>query len=140
MPLAQAGVNLLALSAPVSDGARGVIRLLVANRELAEKALSKAGYSFAVEEVIFVELKNCPGALAKLVEKLARDSINVRYAYATAHTKAQVTAAVIAVAEQDLGRALERLGQGRSQCSVLGSPRRSVKTSGSVARQATVSR
>ena len=112
MTLAQAGVNLLALSAPVSDGARGVIRLLVANRELAEKALSKAGYSFAVavEEVIFVELKNRPGALAKLVEKLARDSINVRYVYATAHTKAQVTAAVIAVAEQDLGRALERLG------------------------------
>ena len=108
--LAQAGVNLLALSAAATTEPTGLTRLLVANRELAEKALSRAGYSFAAEDVIFVELKNRPGALAKLVEKLARDSINVRYVYATAHTKAQVTAAVIAVAEQDLGRALELLG------------------------------
>ena len=100
--LAQAGVNLLALSAAATTEPTGLTRLLVANRELAEKALSRAGYSFAAEDVIFVELKNRPGALAKLVEKLARDSINVRYVYATAHTKAQVTAAVIAVAEQDL--------------------------------------
>ena len=60
--LAQAGVNLLALSAAATTEAKGLIRLLVANRELAEKALSKAGYSFTAEDVIFVELKpRCPG-------------------------------------------------------------------------------
>ncbi len=108
--LASAGVNLLAFSTPVGEGTRGVTRLLVANRELAENALSKAGYSFAIQEVVFVELKNRPGALAKAVEKLARESINVQHAYATAHVKAHVTAAVIEVAEKDLARALELLG------------------------------
>jgi hypothetical protein len=102
--LADGGVNLLALSAP-EEHARGAVRLLVANREIAARALSKAGYRFDVEEVIFVELKNRPGALAKAVEKLARANIDVRYLYATAYTKAQKTAAVIAVAEEDLERA-----------------------------------
>lgn len=102
--LADGGVNLLALSAP-EEHARGVVRLLVANREIASRVLSKAGYRFDVEEVIFVELKNRPGALAKAVEKLARANIDVRYLYATAYTKAQKTAAVIAVADEDLERA-----------------------------------
>ena len=108
--LAHAGVNLLALSVTESEQPSGLIRLLVANRELAENALSKAGYSFTVEEVVYLELKNRPGALARTVEKLADDSINVRYAYATAQSKAPKTAAVIAVGEQDLERALELLG------------------------------
>jgi hypothetical protein len=102
--LADGGVNLLALSVP-EEHARGAVRLLVANREIASRALEKAGYRFDVEEVIFVELKNRPGALAKAVERLARANIDVRYLYATAYTKAQKTAAVIAVADEDLERA-----------------------------------
>ena len=103
--LADRGVNLLAISAPETQAKRGRVRLLVANPELAEHALSKAGYEFAKEEVLFLELKNRPGALAKAVEKLARAEINVRYAYATAYTKAQKTAAVIAVANEQLDQA-----------------------------------
>jgi len=108
--LASGGVNLLALSAPESEGKKGPVRLLVPNRELAENAITKAGYRYDVEEVLFVELKNRPGALAKAVEKLARAKIDVKYAYATAYTKAQKTAAVVAVEEKDLPRAVELLG------------------------------
>ena len=54
------------------------------NRDVAVRALSKAGYLFAEEEVLFLELSNRPGALAKAIEKLARARINIRYAYATA--------------------------------------------------------
>lgn len=102
--LADGGVNLLGLSAP-EGRPQGPVRLLVANRDLATNALSRAGYRFEVEEVIFVEIKNRPGALARAVEKLARAGIDVRYVYATAYTKAQKTAAVLAVAEPDLERA-----------------------------------
>lgn len=107
--LANGGVNLLALSAPEASGRKGVIRLLVANRDQATHALTKAGYRFKEEEVLFVEMKNRPGALAKAVEKLAHAHIDIRSAYATAYTKAQKTAAVIAVAESDLGRAEQLL-------------------------------
>ena len=108
--LADRGVNLLALSAPDSDAPASQVRLLVANRELAEHALSKAGYHFAVEDVFFIELKNRPGALAKTVERLARAGIDVKYLYVTAYTKAQKSAAVIAVGESDVVRAARLLG------------------------------
>ena len=103
--LANGGVNLLALSAHEVDHHKGIVRLLVPNRELATRALSKAGYTFTVEEVLFVELKNRPGALAKAVEKLARARINIRYAYATASSRTRRTAAVVAVPEVELSRA-----------------------------------
>ena len=107
--LARGGVNLLALSAPEPGHEKGVVRLLVPNREIAERALMKAGYLFSAEEVLFIELKNKPGALAKAVERLARASIDIRYAYATASTRTQKTAAVVAVHESDLPRALQLL-------------------------------
>lgn len=109
--LAHRGVNLLALSAPETNANEGRVRLLVTNPKLAEHALTQAGYSFVAEDVLFLELKNKPGALAKTVEKLARAKIDIRYAYATAYTKAQKTAAVIAVGEKDLERAAKLMGQ-----------------------------
>jgi hypothetical protein len=105
--LADRGVNLLAISAPETNAKTGPIRLLVTNPELAEYALTKADYTFRAEEVLYLELKNRPGALAKAVERLANADINVRYAYATAYTKAQKTAAVIAVEEKELDRAVD---------------------------------
>lgn len=108
--LAHGGVNVLALSAPETGRDRGVIRLLVPNRELAAHALTKAGYQFAAEEVLFVELKNRPGALAKAVEKLAKARVSIRYAYATASPRTKTTAAVVAVSESDLPRAVQLLG------------------------------
>jgi len=107
--LAQGGVNLLAIAAPESGG-EGGIRLLVMNRDVAVRALSKAGYLFAEEQVLFLELTNRPGALAKAVEKLAKAKIDIRYAYVTASPRAKKTAAVIAVPEADLARAVKLLG------------------------------
>jgi hypothetical protein len=105
--LADGGVNLLALSAPETGRDRGTIRLLVPNGDLATHFLKKAGYVFTVDEVLFIELKNRPGALAKAVEKLARAGISIRYAYATASSRTRTTAAVVAVGESDLPRALK---------------------------------
>ena len=107
--LANGGVNLLAIAAPESGAERGGIRLLVMNREIAVKALSKKGSLFAEEEVLFLELSNRPGALAKAVEKLAKAKIDIRYAYATASAKAKRTAAVIAVSQGELPRAVKLL-------------------------------
>ncbi|MCK4414855.1 MAG: hypothetical protein KAY32_15070 [Candidatus Eisenbacteria sp.] len=108
--LADRGVNLLAHSAPEISAQRGPIRLLVANPKLAERRVADAGYSFKIEEVLFVALKNRPGALAKAMEKLARAGINVKYSYATAYPKGRKTGVVIAVADEDLPRALRLLG------------------------------
>lgn len=107
--LADGGVNLLAIAAPES-GSAGGIRLLVVNRDLAVRALSKAGYLFSEEQVVFVELTNRPGALAKAVEKLANAQIDIRYAYATASPQAKKAAAVVSVGDGDLAGAARLLG------------------------------
>ena len=105
--LADGGVNVLALSAPETGREKGTIRLLVPNGDLAPHALKKAGYVLSMEDVLFIEMKNRPGALAKAVEKLARARISIRYAYATASPRTKTTAAVVAVTEADLPRALK---------------------------------
>lgn len=104
--LAHGGVNLLALSAPETGS---VVRLLVANADAAARALTKQEYAFTSEQVIYFELKNRPGALARAMEKLHRAAIDVRYLYATASPRAKKTAAVLAVNEADLERAARLL-------------------------------
>jgi hypothetical protein len=108
--LAHHGVNLLAIAAPETGREGGAVRLLVMNRDLAVRSLTKEGYLFSEEQVLFVEMTNRPGALAKAVEKLARARMNIRYAYATASSRARKTAAVIAVGDGDLARAAKLLG------------------------------
>ena len=108
--LASHGVNLLALSAPDTSAKRGPIRLLVENPDLARHKVAEAGYNFSEEEVLYIELKNRPGALAKAMEKLSRAGINVQYTYATTFRRARKTAAVIAVAAADLAKAQRLVG------------------------------
>ena len=108
--LADNGINLLALSAPDTQAKSGLIRLLVVNPELAQVKVAEVGYSFTVEEVLYVELKNRPGSIAKAMEKLSRADINVRYTYATSFRKAQKSGAVFALSEEDLPKAHKLLG------------------------------
>jgi hypothetical protein len=108
--LAHHGVNLLAIAAPETGREGGAVRLLVMNRDLAVRSLTKEGYLFSEEQVLFVEMTNRPGALAKAVEKLAKANINVRYAYATSTSRTRTTAAVIAVGDGDLPKAVKLLG------------------------------
>ena len=67
--LAHGGVNLLAIAAPETGREKGGVRLLVLNREVAVRALSKAGYLFTEEQVLFLEMTNRPGALAKAIDE-----------------------------------------------------------------------
>ena len=80
--LADAGVNITALSAPEASG-RGKIRLLVNDPVRAKRALRKANYRATEEPVFTLRLRNKPGALARVTARLAKERINVRSIYAT---------------------------------------------------------
>ena len=81
--LADAGVNITALSAPEVAG-RGKIRLLVNDPGRAKRALRKANYRANEEPAFILRLRNKPGALARVAARLAKERINVRSIYATA--------------------------------------------------------
>ena len=80
--LADAGVNITALSAPEASG-RGRIRLLVNDPGRAKRALRKANYRANEEPAFVLRLRNKPGALARVAARLAKERINVRSIYAT---------------------------------------------------------
>jgi hypothetical protein len=80
--LADAGVNILALSAAETSG-RGKIRLLVNDPVKARRALRKAKYRATEQPAFALRLRNKPGALARVAARLAKERINVRSIYAT---------------------------------------------------------
>ena len=80
--LSDAGVNLQALSvADTSDF--GIVRLIVAETEVAVRALQQAGMTAATNKVLRVEIPDVPGGLARtLLGPLAEAGVNIEYTYA----------------------------------------------------------
>jgi hypothetical protein len=83
--LAHQKVDLRALSVMDVNG-RSVLRFVTDQLEETRKVLTSIGTEHATNEVLAVEMENRPGALAKLLERLAEDHINIEYAYLAAST------------------------------------------------------
>ena len=88
--LADAGVNITALSAAEVTG-RGKIRLVVKDAVMARRALRRAKYRFSEEPAFVVRLRNKPGALARVAEKVAKGRVNIKSAYATTAGRGSAT-------------------------------------------------
>jgi hypothetical protein len=79
--LAREKINIRALS--LADTADfGVLRIIVNNPDRCLAALKAAAFVAQVTEVIAVEVEDAPGGLARILEVLDRDNVNVEYMYA----------------------------------------------------------
>ena len=78
--LAHEKVDLRALSVMDTNG-RSVLRFVTDHVEETRKVLTSLGTEFSSNEVLAVEMENRPGALARFLERLAEEHINVEYAY-----------------------------------------------------------
>lgn len=78
--LAHEKVDVRAMSVMDANG-RSVLRLVIEDLEPTKKVLTSLGTEHTHDEVLAVEMENKPGALAKVLEKLAEDHINIEYAY-----------------------------------------------------------
>jgi hypothetical protein len=78
--LAHEKINIRALS--VMDTAdRSVLRLVTDDLEPTRRVLTSLGTEFEVGEVLSAQMDNRPGALARVLERLAEEHINIEYAY-----------------------------------------------------------
>jgi hypothetical protein len=78
--LAHEKINIRALS--VMDTAdRSVLRFVTDDLEPTRRVLTSLGTEFEVGEVLSVQMDNRPGALARVLERLAEEHINIEYAY-----------------------------------------------------------
>src|ERR1700738_4770989 len=74
--LAHEKVNIQALS--VMDTAeRSVLRLVTDNPEATRRLLTSVGTESEQADVLSVEVENRPGALARVLERLAEEHINI---------------------------------------------------------------
>jgi len=78
--LAQAKINVVALSV-MDRHEHGVLRFVAEDEAATVKALKDMNAHFTESDVLAVELKNQPGALAHVCERLAEEHISIEYAY-----------------------------------------------------------
>ena len=105
---AQAKINIIAMTM-MDSVEHGVMRVVFAAPERAKKVLSRLNMPYNETEVLCVSLANKAGALATVAEKLARNHINISYAYCTAGAKGGRTTGVLKVA--DVKKAMRLLQQ-----------------------------
>lgn len=80
--LAKERINILAMS--ISDTVDdAVVRLVVSDAKKAANILRAMQIAAHERQVIFMDVPNAPGSLARIAEQLAEAGINIEYAYCT---------------------------------------------------------
>lgn len=78
--LAHEKIDVRAVSV-MDSGERSVLRLVTDEVEATRKVLTSLGVEAEFNDVLAVEMDNKPGALARVLERLAEEHINIEYAY-----------------------------------------------------------
>lgn len=107
--LAQEKVDIRAITVMETEGP-SVLRFVTSDVETTRKVLTSLGTEHQVSEVLAVQLESRTGALAKVLEKLAEEHINIDYAYASA--AATLGKALGIFHTNNTKRALQVLGEG----------------------------
>lgn len=78
--LADEGINIQAIMVP-SGTDYGIVHVIVDRHEEALQALEARGYRTYTSRVLDLRVEDEPGALAALADRLADNSIDIKYAY-----------------------------------------------------------
>jgi hypothetical protein len=78
--LGEAKVSIRAFMAATFDG-RGFVRVVVDKPAVAKRVFRKHGWETTEDEVVEVKVKDRPGALGDVADRLGAGGVNVLYAY-----------------------------------------------------------
>jgi hypothetical protein len=109
---ARAKINVIAMTM-MDSVEHGVMRVIFETPEKAREVLTRLNMPCNETEVLCIELDNKPGALAAVAEMLAKNHINISYAYCTAGAKGGRTTGVVKVA--DVKKAMRILQAGHQK-------------------------
>jgi|SRR5215469_4972069 len=98
--LGRAKINILAFLTTTS-GAEGYLHIVVDDVNKAKNTLEEGRFSYAEQEVLYVELPNSAGALGRLSAKLAAKNLNITSAYATTVKASRKACVVLSLANLD---------------------------------------
>jgi len=111
---ARAKINIVALTM-MDSVEHGVMRVVFADNEKAKQVFAKLNMPYNETDVLCVTLDNKAGALASVAERLAKNHINIGYAYCTAGAKGGRTTGVFKIA--DVKKAMKVLQKGQRKAS-----------------------
>ena len=111
---ARAKINIIAITM-MDSAEHGVMRVIFTAPKRAKEVLSRLNMPYNETDVLCVNLTNKSGALAAVAEKLAKNHINISYAYCTAGASGGRTTGVLKVA--DLKKAMRVLQQNQKKDS-----------------------
>ncbi len=81
--LADVKINIEGISVSGSTDIN-LVQVVVSNSAETKKILLKLKIAFTVQDVALLPIRNEPGALSKIVARLASNGVNINYVYATA--------------------------------------------------------
>ena len=96
--IAKAGVDIRAMSVADTNDF-GIFRLIVTDYDKAKAALDSANCFVSITEVVGVAVEDKPGALAAVVDILAKNNINIEYMYAFITVSKKFAYVVLRVAD-----------------------------------------
>jgi hypothetical protein len=103
--LAGEKVNLVALTV-MDHHEQGVLRFLASDPARAVQSLKNLGVPYFETEVLLIELRNQPGALARVCEVLAEGHVHIDYAYCSTGGRTGKTVAVLKVSNTEKAKRL----------------------------------
>ena len=102
------GINIRALSlADTTDF--GILRLIVNDTDKASNVLKDNGFTVGKTEVIAVEVDDRPGGLARILQILNQENINVEYMYAFVERSQDNAVIIFRFDDKNLDRAITLL-------------------------------
>jgi len=120
---ARAKINIVAMTV-MDTVEHGVLRVMFESTKQAKEVITNLNLPFNETDVLCLTLTNKAGALATVAEKLAKNHINIAYAYCTSGARGGKTTGVLKVA--DVQKAMRVLdGDVKKSSEKDNSPRRS---------------
>lgn len=93
--LGKTKINIDALSAEVQGG-KGVINIIVKDEEKASQVLKSNGYNVLSNEIMVIKVKDEPGALSEVSNKLQKSNISIKSLYLISRGDGYALDAIIA--------------------------------------------
>jgi len=98
--LSENKINIRALS--IADTIDyGLLRLIVNDPTSAKAALTDAGFTVALTEVLAIEIPDSPGGLAGIIDIMAEEGINIEYMYAFVGTSGENAIVIFRIEKVD---------------------------------------
>jgi hypothetical protein len=119
---ARAKINVIAMTM-MDSAEHGVMRVVAQPMQQVKAVLTSLNMPHSETDVLCVTLANHPGAFAEVVETLAKNHVNISYAYVTAGARGGKTTGVLKVA--DVKKAMKLLMGGNPVSDTTQQVRRS---------------